>query len=1112
MLAPNPDITGIVSTTIPVVPMIYSYSTPEIRAHDGWTKIGYTEQDVNVRLAQQTHTADVKAHEEWRGKAEFDDGSGEAFSDHDFHAYLVKQGIERNVGTEWFHVDGPKGHNFFYEFRVNRGVLETIPARAYELRSEQEKAIEQTRDYSELHEQGEFLWNAKPRFGKTLSAYDFCKRKNAKKILIVTNRPAIANSWYDDYVRFLGTQSGYLFVSSVDALRGQPFVLSREQYVDQLKGKDARRAFIEFVSLQDLKGSVHFGGTYDKLNEVADLIWDVLIIDEAHEGVDTYKSDVAFDHISRKFTLHLSGTPFKAIANEKFKEDAIFNWTYADEQKAKESWDDPERENPYSDLPKLNLFTYQMSDVIEDKASAGIDIEGTTEEYAFDLNEFFATDGRTHFAHHDDVRRFLDALTTQRKYPFSTPALRNELKHTLWILNRVDSAKALVTMLKNHPVFENYEIVLAAGDGKVDDDDANEKSFDKVRSAIASYEKTITISVGQLTTGVTIPEWTAVLMLSNMRSPSLYMQAAFRAQNPCLFNKDGHFFRKENAYVFDFDPARTLTIFEEFANDLYSDTAAGKGDTDSRKQRVRTLLNFLPVLGEDDNGEMVELDAEEVLSIPRKIRSREVVKRGFMSDFLFQNISNVFHAPASVLGIIEKFQPTKEPSHDLVIGQSTSSDLNLDDNGNVAMSDEQVIGRSAELFGNKVYDVVSEELGKAVEEIAEAHAQDDRKDPIVEALSKVFTETTLTPLVDAAREEYGTEMRPSTERHVERKIKEDVKGAFNRKVGDYMIQRRQIELSREKALSSAETADEEERVNAKHDEMAEDAIGMLKTDLFASQDELIHGAGEDIVRAIETDKREDKKRTIENGVRDHLRGFSRTIPSFLMAYGTEETTLENFDSVIPGGVFKDVTSITIDEFRFLRDGGDYPDEDTGEMRHFEGNLFDPVVFNDSVKEFIHLRSELADYFNEEQEGDIFDYIPPQTTFQIFTPKTVVQKMVDLFEQENPGCFDNPDHTFADLYMKSGLYITEIVKRLYKSQKMKEIFPNDQERLKHIFETQVFGAAPTKIIFEIATHYILGFNNEIGAGCDTNFVLADTAKLAQEGKLTEFVNSTFGKKL
>lgn len=280
-----------------------------------------------------------------------------------------------------------------------------------------------------------------------------------------------------------------------------------------------------------------------------------------------------------------------------------------------------------------------MSDIIRDKVRQGIELaDNDIEEYAFDLNEFFLTHtagNSEKFVHDADVDKFLNALTRQEKFPFSTPELRDELKHTFWILNRVASAKALAKKLKLHPVFKDYEIILAAGDGKLDDDDENEKSFDKVTKAIAEHDKTITLSVGQLTTGVTIPEWTAVLMLSNMASPALYMQAAFRAQNPCLFtDAKGNTYRKQNAYVFDFDPARTLTIFEQFANDLIPETSGDKGDFDQRKQHVRELLNFFPVYGEDDQGAMIELDAEAVLTIPRHIHAKEVVERGFMSNFL----------------------------------------------------------------------------------------------------------------------------------------------------------------------------------------------------------------------------------------------------------------------------------------------------------------------------------------------------------------------------------------------------------------------------------------------------------------------------------------------
>ena len=194
-----------------------------------------------------------------------------------------------------------------------------------------------------------------------------------------------------------------------------------------------------------------------------------------------------------------------------------------------------------------------------------------------------------------------------------------------------------------------------------------------------------------------------------------------------------------------------------------------------------------------------------------------------------------------------------------------------------------------------------------------------------------------------------------------------------------------------------------------------------------------------------------------------------------MAYGNDTVTLATFDAVIPNPVFLEVTSITLAQFRFLRDGGKYKDAETGEEKEFAGNLFDPVVFDDSVKEFLRLKKKLADYFDEKSIEDIFDYIPPQKTNQIFTPKTMVKKMVDMLETENPGCFDDPDKTFIDLYMKSGLYITEIVKRLYQSERMKEQFPDPKERLRHIFEKQVYGLAPTEIIYHIALSYILGFN-------------------------------------
>lgn len=1099
-----------INTAKSVTPMIYAYTTPEIARHDGWTKIGYTEQDVETRIKQQTHTADVRWNLEWKGNALFDDGSGERFTDKEFHAYLRKSGIEQEAGknNEWFHITGQESRLKFYDFRANHGILQQLSSVVpYQLRKEQKEAVEQTLAYRNDHPGGEFLWNAKPRFGKTLSVYDFCKKSGAQMVLIVTNRPAIANSWHSDYMKFLGTESGYYFVSEVDALKGKPGVLTRDEYshlVSHANDEDIVNC-IEFVSLQDMKGSKYFSTRgYDKLREVAEMEWDVLVIDEAHEGIDTYKTDVAFDRIHRKFTLHLSGTPFKALANNKFPDNAIFNWTYADEQKAKRDWDvSSEEENPYESLPKLNLFTYQMSEIVKDELQQGVEINGETEEYAFDLNEFFSTTNGK-FKYDASVDRFLDALTLQEKFPFSTPELRAELKHTFWFLDRVDSAKALAAKLKNHPVFKDYEVVLAAGDGKLDEDEETKKAYDKVVEAIRNHEKTITLSVGQLTTGITVPEWTAVLMLSNVKSPALYMQAAFRAQNPCMFKNGSSYARKENAYVFDFDPARTLTIFEEFANDLSADTSAGRGDLETRKEHIRELLNFFPVIGEDENGELIELDAEKVLTIPRKIRSVEVVRRGFMSNFLFQNISQVFGAPQAVMNIINNFEAVKEQKK-VEFSDETKESLHLNDEGEVDVPDDIIIGVTNDVFGDKIF-APTDDVITTVSDIVDTP---DRAVSALEKLKKSTHENMTANIMREAKDSYGSEMKAADKRKLESKINGAADKLIDTSYTNYTIEKNVIEQDRQDALQSRhETGRSTAEINQEFDEKIEKATEQFQETLSSGFKELVEESKKDVVKTVETNKLEREKSTIEEGIRDHLRGFSRTIPSFLMAYGDDTVTLATFDTIIPDNVFKEVTSITLDQFRFLRDGGSYTDEETGEEKEFAGQLFDPVVFDDSVKEFLALKKKLADYFDEKSVEDIFDYIPPQKTNQIFTPKIMVKKMVDMLEKENPGCFDLPDKTFIDLYMKSGLYIAEIVKRLYQSEEMKRLYPDKDERLKHIFEKQVYGLAPTEIIYKIATSYILGFDEDVKI-TKHNFRQVDALPYAKEGTLKQKLDEIYG---
>ena len=1117
-----------IKTATKVIPKCYAYTTPGVPAHQGWTKIGYTERDVETRVKEQTRTVGVAHKTWWAMRAEFLTEPYGSFSDKDFHAYLAKLEILREKNTEWFFIDPEIARCKFIDFTQNHGIVSDKDANSvlpYKLRDEQAEAVRKTLEYFKGRNDAEFLWNAKPRFGKTLTAYDLCMKLGAKNILIVTNRPSIANSWYSDYETFFGPKSGYIFVSGVEGIKDKKFVYSRDKYLDMID--DNTKGCIEFVSLQDLKGSIYFGGYYDKLSELSEekgLTWDILIVDEAHEGVDTYKTDTAFCHIRRKWTLHLSGTPFKALANDKFPEEAIFNWTYTDEQKRKRDWDvSDEQENPYATLPQLSLFTYNMSEIVRNKVETGIALAGDdVEEYAFDLNEFFRTTESGVFVHERDVDRLLDAMTHQEKFPFSTPELRGELKHTLWILNRVASAKALANKLRLHPVFKDYEIVLAAGDGKLDDNDENIASFEKVTKAISVYDKTITLSVGQLTTGVTIPEWTAVLMLSNMSSAALYMQAAFRAQNPCLFSdNNGDSYRKRNAYVFDFDPARTLKIFEQFANDLIPETSGDKGDFDCRKRHVRELLNFFPVYGEDDEGVMIQLDAESVLSIPRRIYAREVVERGFMSNFLFANISAIFGAPKEIIDIINNLQAIEEPkAHTADIDKTLVERLNINENGDVDLPRELVIGTASGIFGDKVYANLTEQLKSAVEDLqAQAETKSNPEREELKALRKVFSKPIADTLIGSAISQYGEDLKKSTKIQLERKIQETTDAVVNREYGDYTIRHNKIEQERNARIQEAQHSgapmEEITKIDNEYAEKSAQGYRDMVTSISQKlqSEDTVKRAAETIVETVETAKRNREKDSIEGNVRDHLRGFSRTIPAFLMAYGDESTTLTNFDTLVPEDVFWEVTvnprngqGITLEQFKMLRDGGDYT-TDSGEKKHFNGHLFDEVVFNDAVQEFMKKRAELANYFDLNHKGDIFDFIPPQRTNQIFTPRKVVIEMVDSLELENPGCFDDQNATFVDLHMKSGMYITEIVKRLYRSKRMNTLYPDDSARLNHIFAKQVYGCAPTEITYRICLRYILGFSEKVRIDSH-NIRLCDTLQYVKSGSLESELRKLF----
>ncbi len=1113
MAAPN------IKPFAPIVPMIYCYTTPGVTYHDGWCKIGYTEkQTVEQRVKQQCHTANIAYNIRWQDNAMFKDGSGEYFTDKDFHGYLTgKRSAEREPDTEWFHLQPMVAFEYFSDFAMRRPVANTEHAGTeYVLRDEQRAAVLQTWHYFESGGT-EFLWNAKPRFGKTLTTYDLVRSMGLKRVLIVTNRPSIANSWYDDFQKFFAWRGEAEFVSDNQSLEGKPGCMTRKEYFNAHYGSDGEwPAMVAFESLQGLKGSVWFGGKYTKLQWVAQTDWDLLVVDESHEGVDTVKTDQAFRNIKRRHTLYLSGTPFKALADGRFAAEQIFNWSYVDEQESKAGWDG-DTFSPYEGLPQLEMYTYQMSSVVEGSVRKGAAIadDGESVEYAFDLNEFFSTNDQGQFVHKGAVEKFLDALTTQERFPYSTPELRSALSHTIWLLDRVASAKALAKLLEKHDVFKEYKVIVAAGDGWMEDDDERRvtSSLESVRRAIAENDKTITLSVGQLTVGVTVPEWTGILMLCNLKSPSSYMQAAFRVQNPYegteMVDGKPRLVRKERAYVFDFDPARTLIIYDEFANNLSVGTAGGHGTQEDRKEHIRRLLNFFPVLAEDDEGRMVEIDAQQVLSIPRRLKCTEVVRHGFISNYLFANISGIFGAPAAVTAIVEKMTPAREDSFDA--RQNTldnMGDIPVNDEGEVEVPEEVVIGKHAELFGDKIYETLEAAVDPVLDDLED---EDDLAKmmksvrQVGEALKSTIERDVIAPAVEAT--DLGKRAKSRTNQ-ITREVHQEINRHVEQLSGDFEREVRVAQAERDRKVKAAETAKEVEAAKAEYQADLSAALDAFKQSTVDFAQQTIQEQPKEVTRKLETFKAEDEKRSVEDTVRANLRGFARTIPSFLMAYGDEGLTLANFDDYTEDDVFLEVTGITEDEFRFLRDGGDYFDEKRGRNEHFAGGLFDETVFNDSVREFLNKRAELADYFDESHEEDIFDYIPPQKTNQIFTPRWVVRKMVDALEEENPGCFDDPEATFADLYMKSGLYITEVVKRLFASEGLKAAFPDDTDRICHILEHQVYGMAPTRIIYLIATNYILGFD-ELMRATNTHFVQADAAEASKNGTLQELVQECFG---
>ena len=1046
-----------IKTTKLVYPQIYSYTLPGLKDHDGSQKIGYTErQDVDKRIHEQTHTAAIKLkpQKQWSAPAFFKSPVNN-FNDKDFHKFLKKSNIENktNLGKEWFYFNGhpEQSKQLFDSFREQGFVaIQTNSGKIpYNLRTEQQLAVDQAIEYFNKHENGEFLWNAKPRFGKTLATYDLAKKIDAKKVLIVTNRPAIANSWFDDFNLFI---DGYKFISETSSLDNKS-TLTRHQFISA----GIENPQITFLSLQDLKGSKYFGGNHDKLKWIADLNWDLLVIDEAHEGIDTSRTDAAFNVIKRKNTLHLSGTPFKALANNKFHKDAIFNWTYLDEQKIKKAELEEDEIGDHTDLPNLKLFTYRISQMISDEINEGLEIDNENRDFAFDLNEFFATKNQK-FIHEDDVKQFLVNLSTNSKYPFSTPELRNELRHTFWYVgNRVDSVKALEQLLKQDAVFKYYKVIVAAGDGKSFDEEetdfeGNEKSFDKVQKAIKTNDKTITLSCGQLTTGVTVKEWSAVLMLTDIKTPAQYMQAAFRAQNPHRFSEGNQLKAKQSAYLFDFAPTRVLEIYEKFANGLNGEAVNGEITETERKANIKELLNYFPVISEDTQGQMVELDAEMVLTFPNALAATEIVKARFMTNLLFNdNIKNVFHFPKEIEEILDKMPVEKNKRPEV-----SKKELDLSDARKLEQNKQKKINENTGvMLGDKIYRA---NIERVVDNALSYETPQETLETLPAQVSAIAE-----PLIAIYKQTYKV-----TNTEIE-EISKDTKEKIKIVVAEYE--------------------------NAKIKEpqtLKENLTKVIEHDLVTKN-----------VEKQETAKVEEVKKSKEEEVREHLRAFTRTIPMFVMANSLRgNITIDNFDKQVSNTDFVDLTNITKEEFHKLRDGFEYTD-DKGERQHF-GGVFDRYKFNASISEFVAEKQKRADYFNTDE--DIFELIPNQKNNQIFTPRKVVKLMIDGLEKEQPELFCRTDSTFIDLYMKSGMYITEIVKKLFAGTRHN--YSSDKQCLKHILENQVYGLAPTGVLYGITTSYIFGFDVEHNIS-SKSFVQHDLLPEAKAGTVPQKLAQLFG---
>ncbi|MEG2013517.1 MAG: Eco57I restriction-modification methylase domain-containing protein, partial [Anaerovoracaceae bacterium] len=607
-------------------------------------------QAAKDRIKQYTNTAGITAellHTELAIHTVKDKMTGQptlkAFRDHDVHAVLENSGFAKHIikgstSREWFEIDLEISLKAIDAVKKNLANLSNSTVKGAVpiiFRPEQEQAIKQTLE--QFKHNNKILWNAKMRFGKTLSALEVTRKSKFAKTIIITHRPVVDNGWYEDFGKIFYNEKDYIYGS-----KSTGYTL--EQLIQ------TKKKFVYFASIQDLRGSDAVGGKFNKNDVAFSLNWDLVIVDEAHEGTTTALGDAVIENIVKdgngydtKF-LALSGTPFNIL--DKY-EDNVYTWDYIMEQQAKKEWDELHfgDSNPYDELPQLKIFTYDLGKLVAGEKYVEI------EDKAFNFREFFrvwtgdmAVDrtpmpiGKSvgDFYHEDDIKSFLNLITRADEdshYPYATEEYRSLFKHALWMVPGVKEAKALSKLLKQHSVFGSgvFDVVNVAGDG--DEEEKTDDALKKVQKAISDAGEdgyTITLSCGKLTTGVTVPEWNAVFMLSGSFSTSAanYLQTIFRVQSPC--NKNGKI--KQFCYVFDFAPDRTLKMVAE---SVAISTKAGKADTNDRAI-LGEFLNYCPVISLDGT-EMKKYDTGRLLQQLKHAYADRAVKNGFDDNSLYND-------------------------------------------------------------------------------------------------------------------------------------------------------------------------------------------------------------------------------------------------------------------------------------------------------------------------------------------------------------------------------------------------------------------------------------------------------------------------------------------